>query len=263
MEKNKILVRVNNLLELEKYKKEGITNFLFALQDFSIGYNTFSLEELNKLDCNVYLLLNRVFDNKDIDNFNKIKDQLFFVKGILFEDISVYMILKDNNIPLIWNQSHANVSSKSINSWLELVSSSTISIDLELSEIIYIINNSTNKVILPILGHNMAMYSRRTLISSYNEYKGLNKIKEANLIANDKANFYAKENKYGTVLFYKNLYNLIPLLDKFDNNKIKLYLINCLDQTPEEIIDILHGKKIEYENRFQTKKTIYKLEDDR
>lgn len=263
MEKNKILIRINNINEIKEYKKVGISNFLFALKDFSIGYNTYNLEELKQLDCNTYLLINRVFDNNDINKFIKIIDNLSFVKGIIFEDISVYMLLKETNIPLIWNQSHAAVSSKAVNAWLELVSSSVVSLDLELSEIQNIINTSTKNLILPILGYNPAMYSRRELITSYNKYKGLNELKRANLIANENTMFIAKENQYGTILFYQKPYNLINVLDKLNSNKISLYLINCLDEKANEIIDILNGKEIEYDNKFLNKKTIYKLEDDK
>ena len=97
---NKLLVRINNINELSYLKEKGINNFLFPLDGFSIGYNTFKIEQIKDLDVNIYLLVNRVFDNDTLNNWNNIKEKLTFAKGIFFEDIAVYMTTK--NIPLIF-----------------------------------------------------------------------------------------------------------------------------------------------------------------
>ena len=73
MKKEKILCNIENLIDIDNYKKIGINNFLFAVDGFSIGYNSFNINELKKLECNKYLLLNRVLNNEDIDNLLKIK----------------------------------------------------------------------------------------------------------------------------------------------------------------------------------------------
>ena len=87
---SKLLVRINNLSEIEEYKKVGISNFLFPLEGYSIGYNSFTLDELKNLNINVYLLVNRVFENKDCDSFRTLKDKISFASGIFYEDIAVY-----------------------------------------------------------------------------------------------------------------------------------------------------------------------------
>ena len=43
---NKLLVRINNINELSYLKEKGINNFLFPLDGFSIGYNTFKIEQI-------------------------------------------------------------------------------------------------------------------------------------------------------------------------------------------------------------------------
>ena len=73
------------------------------------------------LNINVYILVNRVFENKDCDSFRTLKDNLSFASGIFYEDIAVYQILKDTNINLIWNQAHFVTNSHSINVWLDKV----------------------------------------------------------------------------------------------------------------------------------------------
>ena len=72
MKTNKIIININNLNEIEEYKKIGITNFLFAVHEFSIGYTSFSLDEIKNVDANIYLLINRIMDTKSIDEFKKI-----------------------------------------------------------------------------------------------------------------------------------------------------------------------------------------------
>ena len=117
--KNKLLIRINNLLEIEEYYKEGITNFLFPLSCYSICYNTFNLDEIKsikeKYNINVYLLVNRVLDNKDCNNFKLIIPNFSFVNGIIYEDIAIYQMLKNTNINLIWNQAHFAGNYHSIN----------------------------------------------------------------------------------------------------------------------------------------------------
>ena len=62
MKKEKILINIEQLNDIEEYKKIGINNFLFAVENFSIGYKTFKLSDIENLDCNKYLLINRIFN---------------------------------------------------------------------------------------------------------------------------------------------------------------------------------------------------------
>lgn len=254
---NKLLVRINNINELSYLKEKGINNFLFPLDGFSIGYNTFKIEQIKDLDVNIYLLVNRVFDNDTLNNWNNIKEKLTFAKGIFFEDIAVYMTTK--NIPLIWNTSHAVISTNSINYWLSLVDSACLSNELTKEEIINIINNVNKEIVLPIYGKNMAMYSRRNLISNYEKHKGIT-LNDHNLTPDNKITFKEVENFYGTVFFADTPFNYINILKDINNAKIKLYYFDLAGITPEEMFEILNGKEVSCDNRFLEHKTIYKLE---
>lgn len=263
MKKDKIIIRINNLDEITEYKKVGITSFLFALEGFSVGYNEFNLEELKNVSGNVYLLINRVFDKEALDNFLKIKDKFEFIKGLFFEDIAVYQVLKNDNIPLFWNQMHAPVSMEAIKVWLEKVDGAVLANELVKDEISYIINNVKGNIVLPVLGLNPAMYSRRYLLTNYNVFKGFKLIKKSILKTGKDTEFLAVENKYGTMFFYHKYFNLINEIDNFDDEKIKFYYIDPNELTVKDVLDCLDGKSINFDNRFYENKTIYKVGDDK
>lgn len=256
---NKVIVRVNNLKEVNTLKEKGISNFLFPLEKFSIGYQTFTLEEIKDLKVNIYLLINREFDNITLNEFKKIKD-LSFVKGIFFEDIAVYMLLKGTGIPLIWSTMHFVINSRSINFWLAKVCSARLSNELTKEEIQTILKNVTKPVVLDVYGQNIAMYSRRKLLSNFFLAHQENPKENLTLTTDNHISFKTFENEYGTVFFYKTSFNYTKILEEIDDSKILLYLYDIEDNTPEELLDIINKKEITSFNRFLEEPTIYKLE---
>lgn len=256
---NKVIVRVNNLKEVNTLKEKGISNFLFPLEKFSIGYQTFTLEEIKDLKINIYLLINREFDNITLNEFKKIKD-LSFVKGIFFEDIAIYMLLKDTGIPLIWSTMHFVINSRSINFWLAKVSSARLSNELTKEEIQTILKNVTKPVVLDVYGQNIAMYSRRKLLSNFFLTHQEKPKENLTLTTDNHISFKTFENEYGTVFFYKTSFNYTKILEEIDDSKILLYLYDIEDNTPEELLDIINKKETTSFNRFLEEPTIYKLE---
>ena len=257
---NKLLVRVNNIEEIEILNKKGISNFLFPLEGFSIGYNTFKLEELQNLNVNVYLLLNRLFDNNDVNNFKNIKEKLNFVSGIFFEDIAVYMILRDTNINLVWNSMHAVISSCSVNSWLSRVGSASLSNELTKEEIKYILDKASKPLVISVFGQNPVMYSRRNVITNYNLSKKINLPKKMIVEANIDSQFVAIENEYGTIFFNNKYFDYREFVKSLDDSKILFYYFDIADLSVLELENIIDGMNVLSDNRFLNKKTIYKLE---
>ena len=132
--------------------------------------------------------------------------------------------------------------------------------ELEKSELKTVLDNVNKKVILPILGLNMAMYSRRTLLKFYSDtFK--TEYTDVAILKNDAVEFLAKENEYGTVLFYNKYFNLIPELEHINDDKILMYYIDPNGLTSKDVIAILNGKKIDYDNKFYENKTVYKVSD--
>ena len=256
MKKNKILINIENINDIEEYEKIGYNNFLFAVKGFSIGYKSFDIEEINDLKCNKYLLINRIFNN-----FKKIILELNGFDGIIFEDIAVYNMLKDTNIKLILNQSHFASNYSSINYWLEMVNSAVISNELTKDEVKDILDKSNKPLVLNVFGKNPIMYSRRTLLKNFNENFHLDDNKEIILRENITNNeFEVKESDKGTYFFNNKYFNIIPHLNNFNADKILFYLIypNSLGVT--EIKDIINGEILQNsDDGFMNKKTIYKL----
>ena len=255
------MINIENISDIDYYKKIGINNFLFAINDFSIGYKTFDINEIKHIKENKYLLINRILNNEDCEKFKEIKKELEYIDGIIFEDIAIYNILKDFKINLIWNQTHFATNYKSINHWLELTHSAVISNELTSNELKEILNNTNKPLILNIFGKNPIMYSRRTLITNFNKNFNLSDNKEVILkepITNNE--FLATENNFGTFIFNNKYFNIIPYLKDFDDEKILFYLINPCGLEKEEINELINGELLENsDDGFMNKKTIYKL----
>ncbi len=261
MKKEKILINIENLNDIEKYKKIGINNFLFAVDNFSIGYNTFKITDLINLDIKKYLLINRIFNNEDCENFKTLIPLLKNFDGIIFEDIAVYNMLKNYNITLIWNQNHFATNYSSINYWLELTNSAVISNELTIDEVKVILNKTTKPLILNIFGKNPVMYSRRTLLTNFNTYFNLKTNKKVILeepITNNE--FIVKETDKGTFILNNKYFNIIDYLKNINDEKILFYLIYPDGLNSDEINKVLENKSnIETNSGFMNKKTIYKL----
>ena len=262
MKTSKVLININSLSDIDVYKKVGITNFLFAVNDLSIGYNAFNLDDIPN---DSYLLINRVLDTEGINIFKEIMPKLDRFRGIVFEDLGIYNLMKDKDIELIWNQAHFATNYNSINYYLDNGCTSTvISNEITKEEIKEIFNKANKPLVFNVFGKNMIMYSRRSLVSNFNKYSKIDDINNVN-IDEEKTNthFFLKEDKYGTAVFNKDYFNYINKLD-IDDDKVLYYLVYNLDLEPSKIMDIINGE--EYGNDgFLYKKTTYKMSeyDDR
>ena len=258
MKKQKVLININNLDELNEYKKIGINNFLFALEGFSIGYNSFDIKDIPE---DSYILINRVLDSKDVDNLKLIKNDLTKFKGIIYEDIAVYQIFKDTDIDLIWNQAHFGTNLSSINIWLDRVKSAVVSNEITSKEIEDIINGVKKPVVFNTFGKNMIMYSRRTLLSNFNKYNDLEKYNDMVLGENHtNNNFLVKETEFGSAFFNNEYFNYIEFSKTLNDDNILFYLVYNLDLPVDKMISILDGE--EYGNDgFLNKKTVYRMSE--
>ena len=263
---NKILLLVDNPELVEELKKESNVTFLFPLKDYTVGFNYyFSLEEMPD---NSYIYLNRILDNEGIEKFKKLVDDMpSKIQGIVFDDIGILEVLKEkkSNLTKILFLNHFNGNYLSINEFLEYVDSVVVCPDITIEEIDEILLKAKRAVVLYTFGYISIMYSRRTLVTNYNEHfqvkeKNVSKLKEPN----SEQQFLIIENPYGTVIYPSKPFNALELR----NRKNVLYnLINTSFLKKEEIWEILHStdnleSKYPYKYLSQ-KKTIIKVREEK
>ena len=257
-----ILISVDDIKYLNDYRKVGVSAFLFALEDFSVGYKTFSLAEIKKIDVsNKYIFINRILDCHDIDKLKNIITSLNGIKGIVYEDIGVYNLIKEAkiDIELIFFQNHFGTNTSSVNYWLDKVDSIFLSSEITEDEIKNIVKNAKKSVCLLLYGYNQVMYSRRLLLKNWSEefnipYKNYNFITDKAT----KVSFRAYENKYGTVMYSENIYNAKSLI-KLKN--IKYFYVNPTMIEHKKVMNFLNTYNISNgeDDGFLNRKTIYKL----
>ena len=259
---NKYIINVDKLEYIKEYRECGINTFLFALKDFSIGYNSYTLKQIEDIDIpNKYLLINRILDCKDIDKLKELLPKFKTIKGIFYEDIGIINIAKDLNLELILFQNHFNTNTYSVNYWLNKIDSVVISNELTLEELTYITNNVIKPVVVHLYGHNQVMYSRRLLLSNWsNNFKIVNKNENVIEDIATHVKFRALEQEYGTVMYSDKIFNGKELLKL---NNIKYFYINPTLIDHNTVIDFInnidkHTNELE-DTGFLYKETIYKL----
>lgn len=256
---NKILITINSVEDIEEYSKLGITNYVFPLKGFCVGIpNTFLIASIPN-NINAYIYLNRIFDNKGIDEVKELLSKLpKHIKGIIFDDLGVLNILKDYKLEKILYLSHFNSNVLSIKEYLNYVDSVVVCTDLNEEEIEHITSSIPGKLTLCIFGFLSAMYSRRLLLDNYQKFYDLPS-KNLLIISNDNNKFMVYENEYGTVLYHLPCYNGLDL-QKYN---AKYYLINTAFISTKDIIDALNDKcNIETDRAFLDSSLIYKLKGE-
>lgn len=265
---SKIIIAVENTDYIEDYRKVGISTFLFPLEDYCVGYKTYTLEEINKIEVsNKYILINRVLDCKSVDNIKEILVKLKNIKGIIYEDISIYMLVKELNLDLelIFFQNHFQTNLDSVNFWLDRADSVIISNELTKEEIHNIASSANKDICIHLYGYNQAMYSRRLLLTNWSNAFELDKNSENTIIDRaTKVKFHVMENKYGTVMYSGNIFNGKELINE---NNIKYFYVNPTLINHNQVMSFLeniefHNNENE-DNGFLDRETIYKLKEDK
>lgn len=257
MKNNKILITINKIEDINKLKELCITKFVFPLKDFCVGIpNTFLVSSIKE---DGYLFINRILDNDGIDKLRNILNNLpSNIKGIIFDDLGIYELIKNLDIEKILYLSHFNCNKESINIYLDLVDTVIPSTDITKEELEYIVKNSKKELCLFTFGYVGVMYSRRLLIDNYSKYHNIpyeNKI----TIENTNHKFLVYENEYGTYFYYHNIFDGRSL---FDLNA-KYYFINSVFLSTNDIIKVINNEKIDNTDEgFLFKETIYKLKGD-
>ena len=263
--REKIIVNIKNIEEILTYQSKGIKKFLVPLADFCVGYDELSALNINKINTNFYLLVNRILTKDDLAKLESILARLnkTYLKGVFFEDLGVLSILNKLSLEVekIYFPNHFGTNYASINAFLERgLDSVVVSNEITKEEIALILEKVTKDVVIQVYGYNQIMYSRRNLITNYNKEFNL-QVSLENTITEKvtKKALKIKENQYGTVIFDENIYNNLELLEF--SSHIKFYYINTSFLTILDIEKALKMPKASNSNSFLNQKTIYKIGD--
>ena len=259
MKENKYLITVTNLDLLELKVKN--TNFLFPMNYFSVGYKTvFSYAEITT--PNSYLYINRILNNEDIKNLKKelaIKNKNII--GLCFTDLGLLNVVKELKlkVKLIYMQNHNTTNKQSIAYYLEYFDSVLVSTDITEDELNLILDASKKPLVVPYFMRVDTCYSRRTLLTNYQENFNLAK-KDEEILHEEISNqdFLAVENEYGTVLYASNFIDY----RKFNHKNILFRYINPIGLSLKEVEQILNQEEIKPANTgFLHKETYYSLKE--
>ena len=256
MENKKILITINDLKDINRLKKLGITNYVYPLKDFCVGYpNTFLISDIPN---DGYVLVNRILDNKGILELENIIKNGLKVKGIIFDDLGIIPFIKDLGLEKILYLSHFNTNYESINIYLEYVDSVVVATDITKKEIEAIASRLPNKLTLFVLGYVGVMYTRRKLLDNYSKYHKLDYENDL-VVQNTGHKFRIVESSYGTYFYHDTCFAGLDLLKL----PAKYYFINSVFLSIGDIEKLLNGQSDLVTDRgFLETETIYKLKGE-
>ncbi len=238
-------------------------NFLFPIKGLSVGFlKTFAIEDI-PID-GAYLYINRILDTEAICILKEILTKLDEKTiGLCFTDLGVLQIVKGLglSLKLIYMQNHNATNVDSINYYLDDVDSVLVSTDITKEEMISILDGAKKPLVIPYFMLADAMYSRRTLLTNFQEEFALEKKSIETLHENMAGlDFLGIENEYGTVLYAKKYIDY----RFFTHPNIAYSFINPLGLDKKNLEKVLDGKSaLEISNTgFLYQKTYYRLKEE-
>ncbi len=268
---SKLIVTVNSLKQIDELLDKDIYGIMLYIDKLSVNssfyINIDELEKINFKDKKVFLVMNKIMHNNDLDmvrdTLDKLKDK--DVK-ILFYDMSIYNISKEFNMidKLVIYQEHLNASIQSNKFYYNLgIMGSYITSDITGEELLEIKNNSKMDIYFTVFGYLPIFYSRRYLIKNYLKFIGREECVGKYSIVNDMGNEYPiSEEEYGTTIYSQKPVNLINYLDELDSIDYIIINVNSIDDNEfNKMVDnFINRVKIEdcYLGFYNTK-TIFKV----
>lgn len=269
---------MNNYIFIPKSKKQiktifnsGFKFFILPLKDYSIGFEEYyTLKEINKYASkyNIYVLINRIFNNEEIDNIKEILKDFKNVRGFFIEDKGLLNIIKKEKV--IINERTMITNYKTINLYETLgINNIVISNDLTIDEIKEIKKKTNSNLYYFIINKNILLYSKRKLISNYNKTFNLHNKKKLLNIKEDKSkhDLLIKEENDESIIINDKVfsgYKYIKELKKCVNN----FIINLNYLSTSEINEIILGIsndniELDCDDYFLDNMVKYKVGDDK
>ncbi len=221
-----LVVIPNSINELPFYKEIGSNFFILGLEDYCINYPSASLDEIKELSSKykMFISINKnIFNNELADLKEKLIELSHLpIMGVLFYDIGVLNIVRENNIQidLVWHQTHMVTNYNTCNFYYEKgVKYGFLANEITLDEILEIKKRTNMKLMVECFGYPIMSHSRRNLLTNY--FKALGKEKEDRVyhLENMNEDYLLKESRNGASILYGKLINGVrPLFDLAENN---------------------------------------------
>ena len=271
------VIRDNNYLE---YVDNGLDGVIFPLENFSVDYfkyyNISDIREYkNSTDKLLYVVINKMIFNNELDNLLNILKELESIKvdGVFFYDLAVLKLVKENkiNLNLIYNGTHMVTNSDTINLYYDLgVKGAYLSNEITKDEVLNIRGNTKSDLFILLLGNPVVAMSRRNLLASY--FINKNKSKSDLITIKEPKSgqeFLVKEDKNGTTFFYNRRLNLSNVYKELEDVGINYGIIEQGDYSSGEYKELINAfvnfnkKKIDdlagHNRGFLYRETIYKV----
>ena len=277
----KFLLKINKDLNLYPAEKNNLDGYILGINDFSICFGrTFNIDEIKKIrneniDKKIYVSLNRVIFNNELDNYKDILFKLdeLNLDGIIVGDVAALTYNLKTNI--ILDQLHLNNSFLTIKHYKNNnVRGIVLTNDIPYYDINKIKEENSDIILFKqVFGLAHLSTSKRKLVSNYLKHFNINndsnyyEIKENN----KEYSCIVKEDEFGTHIFNKKPLNLLSYIDKINADYFVIddYLI---DVDIKELLEIYNSNNIskdEYINTkynadtgFINKETIYKVKNN-
>lgn len=115
----------NSVDEISFYQEEGSKYFILGLENYCINYPSVSLEKIKELSSkySLFISINKNIFNSELSDLKEKLLELshLSIMGILFYDLGVLNIVRENNIPvdLVWHQTHMVTNYNTCNFYYE------------------------------------------------------------------------------------------------------------------------------------------------
>ena len=234
----KIIINLFEKKDIDTYI-DVYDGFILKLVDFSEVSGSIEISELdelinklNKNDKEVFININKIIHNNQIEELRAllIKLETYKINGVLFGDLGVLKIYKDNKLsfPLIWNQSHLVTNASTSNYYASKgVVGALLSNELTLDEVISFQGNTELKLMVNIFGLLPMFKSYRSGLTNYFNYFETDK-NEGNYFIEDgiTKNKYLINEDSGTNIFSSHVLNGLAESKKLLEEGIEYLVIN-------------------------------------
>jgi len=235
----KILTTLNSIDEFNEIKQvsDGIVlanNKVSARYDKSLNNDEILqlVKKCNtaKMDC--YLLVTAIFQDDNISNaydiINEFKDtNLLYI----YSDLAIYEILKEFDIVKkgVYNPNTLITNYVDFLFWGDYkIKGLFPSLEIPLNDISVIGHNKKRKLYYKGFGYNVMFQSKRKLLTSYKDEKGLDiNVNSDNLTLVEETrneDYKIIENEFGTHIFQHGIHNILPAIDIITDDIDYLFL---------------------------------------